>query len=246
VKELSALEEIIAYHFSNSAILEHALSHLSFCNEQENLTQESSYERLEFLGDAVLEFLISEALYLAFPDEREGGLTKLRTAWVNETQLSRMASLINLGDYIRLGRGESAQGGCRKSSILSDVYEALVAAIFLDGGIDAARKFVASQFTGLAYGLPDNEDFQDYKSHLQEQLQQDNYPLPHYRLLETKGPDHERIFQVEVASGTMVMGVGRGSSKKKAEQLAAREALLFLQARLDHGHRKTAHYSFLS
>ncbi len=234
MKELAALQKTIGYHFSNPAILEHALSHLSFCNEQENLTQESSYERLEFLGDAILEFLISEALYLAFPDEREGGLTKMRTAWVNEKQLSRMARLINLGDYIRLGRGETVQGGCRKNSILSDVYEALVAAVFLDGGIDAARKFIAAQFTGLPYGLPDHEDNQDYKSHLQEQLQQHNYPLPNYRLLETEGPDHKRIFQVEVASGVTVMGVGRGSSKKKAEQLAAREALAFLDARLDH------------
>ncbi len=234
VKELPALQETIGYHFSNPDILEYALSHLSFCNEQENLTQESSYERLEFLGDAILEFLISEVLYRSFPDEREGGLTRLRTAWVNETQLSRMARLINLGDYIRLGRGESRQGGCQKDSILADVYEALVAAIFLDGGIDAARKFIASQFIGLPYGMPDNnEDIQDYKSHLQEQLQQNNYPLPNYRLVNTEGPDHKRIFQVEVASGAMVMGVGKGSSKKKAEQLAAREALAFL-ASLDH------------
>ncbi|MEA3240801.1 MAG: ribonuclease III [Pseudomonadota bacterium] len=229
MKQLSVLEETIGYHFSNPDILENALSHLSFCNEQENLTQESSYERLEFLGDAILEFLISEVLYLAFPEEREGGLTRLRTAWVNETQLSRMARLINLGDYILLGRGESRQGGCQKDSILADVYEALVAAIFLDGGIDAARKFIASQFVGLPYGLPDdNGDIHDYKSHLQEQLQQHNYSLPTYRLIGAEGPDHKRIFQVEVASGAMVMGVGRGSSKKKAEQLAAREALAFL------------------
>ncbi|NIA19637.1 MAG: ribonuclease III [Xanthomonadaceae bacterium] len=234
MKELPTLQETINYHFSNPEILEHALSHLSFCNEQENLTQESSYERLEFLGDAVLEFLISEVLFLAFPDEREGGLTRLRTAWVNETQLSRMARLINLGNYIRLGRGESRQGGCQKDSILADVYEALVAAIFLDGGIDEARKFIVSQFVGLPYGMPDNNgDIQDYKSHLQEQLQQDNYPLPNYRLIDTEGPDHKRIFQVEVASGAMAMGIGKGSSKKKAEQLAAREALAFLGS-LDH------------
>lgn len=235
MKPLSVLEETIGYHFSNPAILEHALSHLSFCNEQENLTPESSYERLEFLGDAILEFLISEALYLAFPNEREGGLTKLRTAWVNEKQLARMARLIDLGDYIRLGRGEAASGGCRKNSILSDVYEALVAAIFLDGGIEAARHFIAAQFTGLRYGPPDCEDNQDYKSRLQEQLQQNNYPLPSYRLLGTEGPDHKRLFQVEVASGSMVMGIGSGSSKKKAEQLAAREALIFLDTRIDHG-----------
>jgi len=106
-----------------------------------------------------------------------------------------------------------------------------VAAIFLDGGIDAARKFIASQFIGLPYGLPDNNDgIQDYKSHLQEQLQQNNYSLPAYRLINTEGPDHKRMFQVEVASGAMVMGVGRGSSKKKAEQLAAREALAFLRS----------------
>jgi len=234
VKDLAALQDIIAYHFSNPDLLEQALSHLSFCNEQENLSRESSYERLEFLGDAVLEFLVSEVLYRDFPAEREGGLTRLRTAWVNEKQLSRMARRIDLGDYIRLGKGETRQGGCQKDSILADVYEALVAAIFLDGGIDAARKFIVSQFVGLSHGLPDDEDQKDCKSHLQEQLQQNSYPLPHYRLIASEGPDHKRIFKVEVASGAMVMGVGEGSSKKKAEQLAAGEALNFLRG-LEHG-----------
>ncbi len=232
MNELSVLEKAIGYRFSNLNLLEQALSHLSFCNEQKHLTEDSSYERLEFLGDAVLEFLVSEMLFQAFPDEREGCLTRLRTAWVNKKQLSRMARRINLGGYIRLGRGERGQrGGCRKSSILADVYEALVAAIYLDGGIEAARKFIAEQFAGLLQGEPDSEDVQDYKSQLQELLQRRDGQLPSYRLVNTEGPDHRRIFQVEVVAGATVMGTGRGSSKKAAEQSAARQALAFLRSR---------------
>ncbi len=231
MNELSALEKVIGYHFSNPDLLEQALSHLSFCNEQEDMTEDSSYERLEFLGDAVLEFLVSEMLFQAFPGEREGGLTRLRTTWVNEKQLSRMARQIELGSYIRLGRGEHCQGGCRKNSILADVYEALVAAMYLDGGIDAARKFIVAQFSGLLQGEPDNEDIQDYKSQLQELLQREGGQLPSYRLVKTEGPDHRRMFQIEVVSGATLMGSGRGSSKKAAEQLAARQALTFLRSR---------------
>jgi len=230
VNELSVLEKVIDYRFSNPNLLEQALSHLSFCNEQENMTEDSSYERLEFLGDAVLEFLVSEMLFRAFPGEREGFLSRLRTAWVNEKQLARMARRINLGSYIRLGRGEHCQGGCRKNSILADVYEALVAAMYLDGGIDAARKFIVAQFSGLLQGEPDNEDVQDYKSQLQELLQREGGQLPSYRLVKTEGPDHRRMFQIEVVSGATLMGSGRGSSKKAAEQLAARQALIFLRS----------------
>ncbi len=230
VNELSVLEKVIDYRFSNPNLLERALSHLSFCNEQENMTEDSSYERLEFLGDAVLEFLVSEMLFRAFPGEREGFLSRLRTAWVNEKQLARMARRINLGSYIRLGRGEHCQGGCRKNSILADVYEALVAAMYLDGGIDAARKFIVAQFSGLLQGEPDNEDVQDYKSQLQELLQREGGQLPSYRLVKTEGPDHRRMFQIEVVSGATLMGSGRGSSKKAAEQLAARQALIFLRS----------------
>jgi len=230
VNELSVLEKVIDYRFSNPNLLEQALSHLSFCNEQENMTEDSSYERLEFLGDAVLEFLVSEMLFRAFPGEREGFLSRLRTAWVNEKQLARMARRINLGSYIRLGRGEHCQGGCRKNSILADVYEALVAAMYLDGGIDAARKFIVAQFSGLLQGEPDNEDVQDYKSQLQELLQREGGQLPSYRLVKTEGPDHRRMFQIEVVSGATLMGSGRGSSKKAAEQLAARQALTFLRS----------------
>lgn len=230
MNELSVLEKVIDYRFSNPNLLEQALSHLSFCNEQENMTEDSSYERLEFLGDAVLEFLVSEMLFRAFPGEREGFLSRLRTAWVNEKQLARMARRINLGSYIRLGRGEHCQGGCRKNSILADVYEALVAAMYLDGGIDAARKFIVAQFSGLLQGEPDNEDVQDYKSQLQELLQREGGQLPSYRLVKTEGPDHRRMFQIEVVSGATLMGSGRGSSKKAAEQLAARQALTFLRS----------------
>lgn len=228
---LAALQQAIGYRFREPALLLQALTHSSYCNEQPgNGTPEASYERLEFLGDAILGFLVGERLFQQLPAAREGELSARRDALINRRHLAAAARRLGLGNWLRLGRGEERQGGRRKDSILADVVEALLAAVYLDGGLEACRRLVAGLFDDLEAGEGDRLRG---KNRLQEELQRHHLPLPEYRLRAVEGPDHRRIFRVEVYLDGRRLGEGRGSSRKAAEMAAAREALRNLPGFLD-------------
>ena len=215
------LEKTIDYTFKNKKYLDIALTHSSYANEvKKNL---SSNERQEFLGDAVLSIIVSEYLFNTF-HLAEGELTKLRAAMVCEKSLWEFAQEIHLGDYLKLGKGEEMMGGRTRASILADAFEALIAAIFLDGGMDEARKFVL----GFIIDVIENKNkfaFNDYKTMLQEIIQKNPEERLTYVLVEESGPDHNKRFVVEVHLNSNVIGRGKGQSKKSAEQMAAKEAL---------------------
>ncbi|MBC8584379.1 ribonuclease III [Youxingia wuxianensis] len=215
------LEKTIGYTFKNKKYLDIALTHSSYANEvKKNL---SSNERQEFLGDAVLSIIVSEYLFNTF-HLAEGELTKLRAAMVCEKSLWEFAQEIHLGDYLKLGKGEEMMGGRTRASILADAFEALIAAIFLDGGMDEARKFVL----GFIIDVIENKNkfaFNDYKTMLQEIIQKNPEERLTYVLVEESGPDHNKRFVVEVHLNSNVIGRGKGQSKKSAEQMAAKEAL---------------------
>ena len=219
---LEVLEDKIGYRFRDRYLLECALTHTSFANEQKIHTY-SDYERIEFLGDAVLEMLSSEFLFRMYPEKNEGELTKLRASLVCEPALAYCARDLSLGTFIRLGRGEESSGGREKDSIISDVMEALIGAMYLDSdGIEAPRQFI------LKFILSDLEDkqlFYDSKSILQERAQQKGEDVK-YELLEESGPGHKKRFRVAVIVGGRRRGVGEGRSKKTAEQQAAYAALV--------------------
>lgn len=215
------LEQRIGYVFSNRKYLDIALTHSSFANEmKKNL---SSNERQEFLGDAVLSIIVSDYLFNTF-HLAEGDLTKLRAAMVCEKSLFEFSEEIGLGQWLKLGRGEEMMGGRTRPSILADAFEALLAAIYLDGGIEPARKFVL----GFVVDTLENKNefaFNDYKTMLQEITQKNPEEKLTYVLVEESGPDHNKKFVVEVHLNSNVIGKGAGGSKKSAEQAAAKEAL---------------------
>jgi ribonuclease-3 len=183
-------------------------------------------ESLEFLGDAVLGFLVAELLFHEFPDSDEGQKSKIKAAVVSTAALARLAERLRLGEHLLLGRGEEKTGGRRKQALLADGYEALIAAIYLDGGIEHTRAFVAREFTPLLdEARRTGAGGQDHKSALQELVQSRGAPLPEYRLVGTLGPDHRKLFQVEVVVSGEPIAVATGTSKKEAEQEAARLAL---------------------
>lgn len=218
---LDVLEERIGYRFKDRYLLACALTHTSFANEQKIHTYRD-YERIEFLGDAVLEMISSEFLYRNFPEKKEGELTKLRASLVCEPALAYCARDLSLGSFIRLGRGEEAGGGREKDSIISDVVEAIIGAIYLDsGGIEEPRRFI------LRFILSDIEDkqlFYDSKSILQERAQQEGMDVG-YEILEESGPGHQKRFVVAALVAGRCCGTGEGRSKKAAEQQAAYDAL---------------------
>ena len=214
--------EVIDYTFKNKELLTTALTHSSYANELHDGTKYN--ERLEFLGDSVLSIVVSDYIYLNCPELPEGKLTKLRASLVCEKSLYQYAKQISLGSYIRLSRGERHSGGDDRPSILSDAFEALIAAIYLDGGIEPARKFV------LRFVVPDIKSskpkkFKDYKTTLQEIIQKNPEERLTYVLVKETGPDHDKHFVVEVHLNSNVIGKGGGRSKKEAEQQAARQAL---------------------
>jgi ribonuclease-3 len=184
-------------------------------------------ESMEFLGDAVLGFVIADLLFREFPDYDEGRKSKSKAALVSTTALARQAERLNLGEYLLLGRGEEKTGGRYKQALLADAYEALIAAVYLDGGIEDARAFLAREFATLIAELRTQGAVagQDDKSALQELLQSERQTLPEYRLVGTYGPDHRKQFEVEVVASGEAIGRGAGPSKKEAEQAAARSAL---------------------
>lgn len=218
---LDLLEERIGYHFKDRYLLECALTHTSYANEQKKYVYKD-YERLEFLGDAVLEMVSSAFLYNKYPDKREGELSKTRAILVCEPALDYCARKIGVEKYIRLGRGEESSGGRNKASIVSDVMEAMIGAMYLDSGnIDEPQKFI------LKFVLADHENvrlFYDAKSILQERAQK-NSEIVSYKLLDESGPDHCREFTVGVYLNDVLVGKGVGRSKKAAEQNAAYTAI---------------------
>ena len=216
------LEKKIGYTFQNRALLKQAVTHSSFANEQK-INRQKHYERLEFLGDAVLELVSSDFLFQTHPEMPEGQLTKLRASMVCEPALAYCAKDLTLDSYIQLGRGEEATGGRYRDSIVSDVMEAVIGAIYLDGGMEPARTYI-HRF--ILSDLENKQLFLDSKTNLQEYMQQNLKKEFHYRLVEESGPEHDKVFLVEVVMEEKVLGRGKGRTKKAAEQQAAYEALL--------------------
>jgi len=222
---LDEIQSRLGYRFRQASLLVEALTHKSFLNEARG-SEEDDNERLEFLGDAVLNLVVSGYLIGTFPGATEGELSKLRSRLVSEDTLSRVARRMGLGDALRLGRGEKLTQGHDKPSILADALEAVVAGIFLDGGLDAASACVKSAFgEELALCERMGGAKADFKTGLQEICQRDFEALPHYRTIRETGPDHEKVFEVEILIRGDRYGVGIGRSKKEAEQMAARRAL---------------------
>lgn len=222
---LQNLEERIGYRFRNKALLKQALTHSSYTNEQ-RINRAKNYERLEFLGDAVLELVTSDFLFRGSPDIPEGELTKLRASMVCEPSLAFCARDLELGQFILLGRGEEATGGRERDSIISDVMEAVIGAVYLDGGMEPARTFI-DRF--ILSDLEDKRLFYDSKSSLQELVQGKLKKDVSYELLEESGPEHNKTFRVSVHMGGECLGTGEGKTKKAAEQQAAYRALLHLR-----------------
>lgn len=221
---LDRLQERIRYRFSDVALLQEALTHRSFVNEHPGQT-ESHNERLEFLGDAVLDLLVSERIFLDFPQRDEGELTRIRAEVVNEASLAACARRLDLGAALRLGRGEDRSGGRAKDSLLADAFEALLGALYREAGPAAVRGLLDELLTEAIAASAAHREGIDGKSRLQELLQGRFGAAPQYRLSSAAGPDHERLYTVEVVFREAVIGSGSGRSKKAAEQAAARAAL---------------------
>jgi ribonuclease-3 len=227
--ELASLSEVLKISFHNLSLLEQAMVHSSYINENPGYAPFSN-ERLEFLGDAVLGFIIAEKLYQDYPGLAEGEMTRLRSALVRRDTLVRIARAIRLGDYLYLGKGEEASGGRDKPANLAGALEAVIAAVYLDRDLTATRELVLKLFHAELRKVIERNNEVDYKSELQEFVQSKYHSTPSYRLIEATGPDHDKKFIVEVMVGDAVMGRGMGKSKKIAEAEAARSALQQLPA----------------
>lgn len=217
------LQKKIEYNFKNNDILLEALTHSSYANDNK-IKHINSNERFEFLGDSVLSVVVSDYIFRNFPQLPEGELTRLRSSLVCEKSLFEFAKQINLGDYLLLGKGERNNHGAERPSILSDAFEALIAAIYIDGGLEAARKHILN-FVIPAIKNKRKGNTVDYKTTLQEIIQKNPGEKIEYVLAEMSGPDHNKHFVIEVHLNSNVIGRGGGHSKKEAEQQAAREAL---------------------
>ena len=216
------LETAIDYRFHNISLLQNALTHSSYANERWHNSLLSN-ERLEFLGDAILGMTVAKYLYQTFPDRPEGELTRMRADMVCEQTLAKVAARIDLGKHLLLGNGEEQGGGRTRNSILADAVESVIAASFLDGGMEAAQKFI-DQFILVEVPVKKLHNV-DYKTALQELVQQKKNQVLSYALVGESGPDHDKQFDVEVKLNGQVIGIGSGSSKKRAEQAAAHAAL---------------------
>ncbi|MDY4755955.1 MAG: ribonuclease III [Candidatus Faecousia sp.] len=216
------LEAAIGYHFHNISLLQNALTHSSYANERWHNSLLSN-ERLEFLGDSILGMLVAEYLFRSFPNRPEGELTRMRADMVCEKTLAAVANSIHLGDHLLLGHGEEQGGGRSRDSILADAMESVIAACFLDGGMEAALQIIR-RFILVEVPVTRLHNA-DYKTQLQELVQQKRNQVLSYSLARESGPDHDKQFEVEVCINGSVVGTGRGSSKKRAEQDAARAAI---------------------
>ena len=226
---MKALEKNLGYTFKNKKLLENALSHSSYANETKGGL--GSNERLEFLGDSVLGFVVADYLYKNFKSMPEGELTKLRASLVCEKSLCGFSRELDLGSFLKLGRGEEKGGGRERDSILADALEAVLAAMYLDGGMNVARAHVM-RFILKELEHTDDEGFKDYKTVLQEIIQRNPEESVSYFLVNEKGPDHNKEFEVEVRLNSNVIGKGCGRSKKAAEQMAAKQALSLMGAKI--------------
>lgn len=237
-KNITAFLERFSYRFKDQAFIEEALRHSSYVNEQVGSDLQDN-ERLEFLGDAVLNLVISHILMAHFADVDEGELSRMRANLVNERQLAQIARRMNLGACIQLGKGERMTDGHDKNSILANTFEAVVAAVYLDGGFQAAFNIIQMHFDPLLNENQDRPAYQDFKSQLQERAQLNDQQIPIYQIVDERGPDHAKTFRVQLnAMGISAEGVGK--SKKLAEQDAARKALERIGDRqendLNHNH----------
>ncbi len=223
-RKRNMLKEKIGYEFRHPALFQKAMTHSSYANEQRARHLQNN-ERLEFLGDSVLGFITADYLYNKYPELPEGELTKLRAAIVCEQALYEVAVEFGVDQAIRLGRGEESGGGRHRPSILADAVEALLGAIYLDGGIEPARRFVLSFIPQKAQKARRGQMFKDYKTVLQEIVQKNRQETLEYRLASTSGPDHDKTFEMELLLNSNVFARGTGHSKKEAEQMAAKQAL---------------------
>jgi len=223
------LQEILGYRFNNIAYLTRALTHSSYANEQKLLKSQSN-ERMEFLGDSVLSVIVSEKIFFDYPQLPEGVLSRIRAGSVCEKALGEYATKINLGSYMYLGKGEEIIGGRGRVSLLADCFEAVLAAMFLDGGIEPARKFVLPFVSEEIENIFKSGHTEDYKTMLQHFVQQEHNDILEYMVVDITGPDHDRLFKVEAKLNGNVIGKGTGKSKREAEQNAAKEALILFDA----------------
>lgn len=220
---MNKLEKKIAYSFKDSSLLQTALTHSSYANERHG-AQSESYERLEFLGDSILGLVTADFLYKLQPSLPEGRMTRLRAELVCEVSLHEVAQGLGLGAYMRLGRGEERSGGRERPSIMADMVEAVIAAIYLDGGLDEARRFIMEKILSSAR-IDEVGSGGDYKTALQELVQQKSNQTISYEMLGQYGPDHNKMFEFRVLINGRAAGDGRGRTKKEAEQMAAKEAM---------------------
>lgn len=221
-KELDNLENEIGYQFKDKSLLKQALTHSSFSNEQK-IRKRKNYERIEFLGDAVLELVSSDYFYRTYPEETEGNLTKMRAAAVCEQALAITARQLKLGSYMIFGKGEEANGGRERESIIADAVEAVIGAIYLDESLEEAKKFI---YRFVLNDLDHKRLFYDAKSILQEHIQETKAGELVYELIREEGPEHDKLFVVEARLNDVTIGSGEGKSKKAAQQHAAYDALL--------------------
>lgn len=229
--DLSKLEDTIHYRFKDIDLLDESLRHSSYVNEQDQSGMQDN-ERLEFLGDAVLNLIVGHMLMQSYPELKEGELSRIRAQLVNEKRLAAMARDIKLGDHLRLGKGELQTNGCDKPSILADAFEAILAAVYLDGGFVAAYQLIEDRFSPLILSRGLDMTALDHKSRLQELVQTHQNGMPVYTVTDESGPDHEKMFRIQLKVGDL-MTEGEGRSKKMAEQNAAKKAI----ALLDDSHR---------
>jgi ribonuclease III len=225
---LEDLEAALGASFSDRALLKEALTHRSYLNENPGWSSRHN-ERLEYLGDAVLELVVTEALYRDYPDSPEGELTAVRAALVNYQSLARMASQLNLGAYVRLSRGEARDQGRAREVILANAMEAVIGALYLDGGMGVIERLISTKLLVHAQDILATKSYKDPKSALQELVQQQSRVTPTYRVIHEEGPPHQRIFTVGVYVGTTLAAQGTGPSKQEAEVEAAQRALTTLQ-----------------
>jgi len=224
MEELALLTEQIGYVFADDSLLQECLTHKSFSNEQSG-TPDPHNERLEFLGDAVLDMIVSHKLFVAYPDLPEGELTRIRAEVVNEAGLTLVGRRLDIGKFLRMGRGELRSGGRDKDSLIANAVEALIGAVFCDGGFEASQQMVLRLFAPFIERSHQRKSGLDYKTRLQEVMQARFGAPPEYRLVNAQGPDHHRHYTIEAWHAGRSIGRGHGRSKKIAAQQAARQAL---------------------
>ena len=225
LEQLSVLQRRLGYSFRNIELLDTALTHRSYANEGPRRSPHN--ERLEFLGDAVLGLVLSEQYYRELPEANEGELSKIRSRLVSASHLAKMARILELGAYLHLGKGEVSTGGRHKASLLANAFEALMGAIFLDGGYAAASEFIQKLFTR------EMDPYLDFKSQFQEFVQRTKRQIPSYQVIREDGPEHQKIFEVAVSIQGSEVAIGVGTSKKNAEQQAAKNGLTAVQSSWD-------------